>query len=206
MPHPRPWRRPTDAAKSLIERVREKAAAKEELWVLGNGTKTAKELREGKSEVLLTRPLSSIVELDRANYTVTVEAGILPRELKASLEPEGFYVPIPLVPGTLGGLLATKPHPGLRRGILGMRALLADGSVVDLGGKVVKNVAGYDVPRLLLGSWGTLAIILEVTLKLSPVRLDLPSELPERELPQFGRWHRKLKSAFDPEGLLKPWR
>ena len=105
--------------------------------MLGSGTKTSRELREGASEVLLTRPLSSIVELDRPNYTVTAEAGILPRELKAALEPEGFYVPIPLVTGTLGGLLATNPYPWLRRGILGMRALLADGSVVDLGGKVV---------------------------------------------------------------------
>jgi len=199
-------RPPSDAQWSLIERVREKAGAKEPLFVVGTRTKLPAEMAEDKGEFLTTRPMSRVLDFDRANFTVTVEAGILLRELKAELEPEGFYVPLPLMPGTLGGLLAVRPWPGIRRSILGLRILLADGSFMDLGGKVVKNVAGYDLQRALLGSWGTLAVILEATLKLSPVRPEIPNELPKPELPQFGRWHRKLKEAFDPDGRLNRWR
>ncbi|MFH1724891.1 MAG: FAD-linked oxidase C-terminal domain-containing protein [Elusimicrobiota bacterium] len=204
-PSRRPRREPTDAARSLIERVREKAGRAEQTAVIGSGTKTPPGLRAKTSEVLTTRPLSAILDFDRANYTVTAEAGITPSELKAALEPEGFYVPLPLLPGTLGGLLATKPWAGLRDGLLGARILLVDGTVAELGAKVVKNVAGYDVPRLLLGSWGTLAIILEATLKLLPFRPEIPSRLPAPGRPRFGRWHTALKKAFDPEGRLNSW-
>ncbi|MEK7746851.1 MAG: hypothetical protein AAB576_09305, partial [Elusimicrobiota bacterium] len=119
--------------------------------------------------------------------------------------PEGFYVPLPLAVGTLGGMLAVRPWPGARDALLGMRVLLADGSTAELGGSVVKNVAGYDVPRLLLGSWGSLAVMLDVTLKLSRVRPEVPNSVAGALPPAFGAWQRRLKEAFDPKGLLNPW-
>jgi len=206
-PCARPPGRLSEAARSLVDRVREKAGSAETIWLRGTGTKLPKDQAPGNEvEMLTARPLAGILDLDRGNYTATVEAGISPQELKGRLEPEGFYVPVPLLPGTLGGMLASKPWPGLRRGILGMKLLLSDGSITEFGGKSVKNVAGYDLPRLLLGSWGTLAIILEVTLKLSPVRPQIPNELAAPAFPALGPWHRRLKGAFDPENRLNPWR
>jgi len=200
---PRP---PSEAAQALIAAVRDRAKDRRPFSVFGARTKVPERVAAAeKDSALSVRPLSAILEFDREDYVATVEAGIGLGELKSKLESEGFFVPLPLCAGTLGGMLATKPWPGVRDGILGMRVLLADGSVADLGGKVVKNVAGYDVPRLLLGSWGTLAVILEVTLRLSPIRPIVPSEIPRPRPPRLGTRHRKLKEAFDPEGLLNAW-
>ncbi|TBR23290.1 FAD-binding protein, partial [bacterium] len=163
---PRPLSR---EAASLVERVREKAAAHEPLFVVGSGTKVPPGLKAEQKEVLTTRPLRAL-RLDRPNLLVTAETGVTLAELKAVLEPEGLYVPLPLVPGTLGGLLATRPWAGVREAVVAMRLLLSDGTVCEVGSPVVKSVAGYDVPRLLLGSWGTLAVVLDVTLKLSAAR------------------------------------
>ncbi|MBI5244388.1 MAG: FAD-binding protein [Elusimicrobia bacterium] len=199
-------RPPTDAAAALIEAVRQRAKDRRPFSVFGARTKVPEQIAAaGKGSALITRALSKVVEFDREDYVATVEAGISLGELKSKLEPEGFFVPLPMSAGTVGGMLAAKPWPGVREGILGMRVLLADGSVADLGGKVVKNAAGYDVPRLLLGSWGALAVILEVTLRLSPIRPALPSELPKPRPPRFGTWQARLKKAFDPHGLLNPW-
>ncbi|MBI3297791.1 MAG: FAD-binding protein [Elusimicrobia bacterium] len=195
----------SDAAQSLVARVREKARSGEELFVIGSGTKTAAALRRDGREVLTTRPLKSIRRLDRANLIAVAEAGITLAELKAAIEPEGFYVGLPLVPGTLGGLLAARPWPGIRDAVLAMRLLLPDGTVCEVGSPVVKSVAGYDLTRLLLGSWGTLAVILEVTLRLSARRPDVPNDVRAPRRAPMGPWHRKLKKAFDPRGLLNRW-
>ena len=149
--------------------------------------------------------MKRIVDWDKKNYTLTVEAGISPHDLVAELAAEGFYIRLPDAGGTLGGMLASKTWRGLRNDLLGMRLLLADGSVVELGGKVVKNVAGYDVPRLVLGSWGTLGVILEATFKLYSFKA--PGIVLDKEPKAFaaGPWQRKIKRAFDPKNLLNPW-
>ncbi|MFH2203055.1 MAG: FAD-linked oxidase C-terminal domain-containing protein [Elusimicrobiota bacterium] len=196
---------PTAAACSLIERVREKAERREELVALGAGTKAPSRLRGEGREVLSVRSLTAVRELDRANFVMTVEAGISMSELLAAAAKENVYLHLPLVSGTLGGLLATKGWAGLRGEVLGMRLLLADGRIAEVGANVAKSVAGYDVARLLLGSWGTLAIILEATLKLHARRGDIPSELPAPIRPSFSPWYRRLKAAFDPDHRLNGW-
>ncbi len=200
---PRPF---SDPARSLIDAVRERAARGRPFAVFGSRSKVPAEVLAAEGpEALTTRPLSSILRLEREDLVVSVECGIRMSDLKAKLEPEGFYVPLPLAVGTLGGMLAVRPWPGARDAILGMRVLLADGSTAELGGSVVKNVAGYDVPRLLLGSWGSLAVMLDVTLKLSRVRPEVPNSVAGALPPAFGAWQRRLKEAFDPKGLLNPW-
>ncbi len=79
-------------------------------------------------------------------------------------------------PATVGGIIATNDSGVLRRRygslrdlVLGMTIVLADGTIARSGGKVVKNVAGYDLPKLLTGSFGTLGIITEVTFRLHPL-------------------------------------
>ncbi|PJA14887.1 MAG: FAD-binding oxidoreductase [Elusimicrobia bacterium CG_4_9_14_3_um_filter_62_55] len=195
---------PSDAQNAFVERVREKAARGEALTVIGSGTKCPKNLR-GRGEVLSTKVLDRIVALDRGNFIVTVESGVAVRALKAELEAEGFFVPIPLTLGTVGGLLATCPWLPLREAVLAMKLLLPTGEVVEVGSKVVKSVAGYDVAKLLLGSWGTLAIILEVTLKLLAARPDIPNEFPIPPKPTPGPVFARLQNAFDPHRLLNGW-
>lgn len=200
----RPQRPLSREAAALVERVREKAVAREPLFVVGSGTKLPPGLKAEQKEVLTTRPLRGL-RLDRPNLLVTAEAGVTMAELKAALEPDGLYVPLPLVPGTLGGLLATRPWAGVRDAVVAMRLLLADGTVCEVGSPVVKSVAGYDLPRLLLGSWGTLAVVLDATLKLSAARPEIPNDPPPARRPAMGPWHRKLKKAFDPLNLLNRW-
>ncbi|PCI38237.1 MAG: FAD-binding oxidoreductase [Elusimicrobia bacterium] len=195
---------PSDAQTAFIERVREKANRKEPLTIIGSGSKAPKTLRDGQ-EVLSTKVLDQIIELDHANLLVTVEAGVTPRTLHLTLEAEGFYAPIPLVPGTIGGLLATNPWSPLRDGVIAMKVLLANGELIEVGSKVVKSVAGYDVPRMLLGSWGTLGIILEATFKLSATRLEIPTELPLALTPKSNPWFKRLQDAFDPDHRLNTW-
>lgn len=193
------------AAQALVERVREKVSRGEEIVLIGKGTKAPRTLKAPGREILTSRPLAKVLELNRRDYTARVEAGITPAELHAAAQKEGLFSPVPLVEGTLGGLLATKAWPRLRDHLLGMRLLLADGTVCETGAPVVKSVAGYDVPRLMLGSWGTLGIILEVTLKLYPRPVGAPTSLSVPRRPGFGRWHRVLREALDPKGLINGW-
>ena len=190
-------------AQRIVGLVQETAAANRTMAVVGSGSR----LRDApKGHVALgTAAMKRIVDWDKKNYTLTVEAGISPHDLVAELAAEGFYIRLPDAGGTLGGMLASKTWRGLRNDLLGMRLLLADGSVVELGGKVVKNVAGYDVPRLVLGSWGTLGVILEATFKLYSFKA--PGIVLDKEPKAFaaGPWQRKIKRAFDPKNLLNPW-
>ncbi|OGR84767.1 MAG: hypothetical protein A3J74_00725 [Elusimicrobia bacterium RIFCSPHIGHO2_02_FULL_57_9] len=197
----------SEQALYLIEKVKEGAATGKKMAVCGSLSRL-KDKPEGLLEVQTTG-LNHIVDWDRKNYTLTVESGISPRDLQPGLARENFFAHLPDAGGTLGGLLATKCHLPLFDDILGMRLLLADGSVVELGGKVLKNVAGYDVPRLMLGSWGTLGIILDVTLKLysrPPMTTGAIPQAPRQGVPApAGPWQRKIKLAFDPKNLFNPW-
>jgi glycolate oxidase subunit GlcD len=196
-PAPKPL---SQQAQALVER----AQKKEPFVIVGRGTRLPDEFRQGS--LVSTAGLDRLVELDKADYVSVAEAGIQLSQLKSLLEKEGFHLPAPADRGSLGGLIASKAWPDFRDYVLGMRVLLPGGEVAELGGRVVKNVAGYDVPKLLFGSWGALAIILEVTFKVLPEPLT-PS--PKVAAPEFwlhpGAWHRKIKSAFDPENQFNPW-
>ncbi len=186
----------------LVDKVRS-APAGASFRVRGASTRWKDETPEGAVE-LLTAGLGRIADLDKRNYTFTVETGVSMHALRRELESQGVFARLPKAGGTLGGLLATRPWAGLREDILGMRVLLSNGEVVELGGKVVKNVAGYDLPRLLLGSWGTFGVILEVTMKLHARPVSVPSALPDMKPPKFSPWALRARAAFDPAGRLNP--
>ena len=129
--------------------------------------------------VLATTRLNSVVEYEPADLTVTVESGIRLRDLQTELAKHRQYLvlnPPSADRCTIGGIVATNAsgsfrlrHGTARNQVLGLRVVQADGTVVKSGGKVVKNVAGYDLNKLYIGAFGTLGIITEVTLKLSPI-------------------------------------
>ncbi|MHB8191073.1 MAG: FAD-binding oxidoreductase [Ferrimicrobium sp.] len=127
------------------------------------------------------RPIT--IRLSMANFrllehrvddlTVTVGAGVRFSELQRQLGDHGQRIALdPPGDGTIGGLVATSAHGplvyrfgGVRDQVIGMTFVLADGSVGHSGGKVIKNVAGYDVSKLLVGSRGTLAVVTEATFR-----------------------------------------
>jgi glycolate oxidase FAD binding subunit len=124
------------------------------------------------------RSLDRVIDYPAADMTITVEAGITLAKLQAVLADAGQRLPLDAPKpeqATLGGIFATNTSGPRRFGagrprdqILGVRFVTADGTPVQGGGRVVKNVAGYDLPKLLTGSLGTLGVISEMTLKVRP--------------------------------------
>ena len=126
---------------------------------------------------LVTRSLSRVLEYEPADLTLSVQAGITMAALADELKRHGQFLPLDAPDeATLGGVLATgafgprrHAYGPVRDWVLGVRVVHADGRVTKAGGRVVKNVAGYDMTKLYLGSLGTLGIIVEASLKVTPL-------------------------------------
>lgn len=147
--------------------------------VRGNGTKqTFGGACPAPDLVLDTRSLDRMIEHQPGDLIVRVESGMPLATLQDQVRGSGQLLSLdePVPGSTIGGVLATNssgPHRlshGTARDLLiGVTVVLADGTVAHSGGKVVKNVAGYDLGKLLVGSHGTLAVITEATFRLHPV-------------------------------------
>jgi glycolate oxidase len=143
----------------------------------GSGLSGAAAGIEGALTIAFTR-MTSILEIDRDNLTVTTQPGIVNADLKAAVAAEGlFYAPDPAsyemctIGGNLGtnaGGLCCVKYGVTRDAVLGLEVVMADGTLLRLGGKNVKDVAGYGLIPLLVGSQGTLGLITEATLRLRP--------------------------------------
>lgn len=126
---------------------------------------------------LTTDGLSRVLEHEAGDLTCTVEAGIRLSALRSSLAEHGQRLSLdPPGDPTVGACLAANLSGPLRHRfgaprdlVLGVTLVLADGTVANAGGKVVKNVAGYDLGKLVCGSHGTLALIARVSLRLHPL-------------------------------------
>jgi glycolate oxidase FAD binding subunit len=126
---------------------------------------------------LTTDGLNRILEHDPGDLTCTVEAGVRLSELRAALADAGQRLSLdPPGDPTIGALLARNVSGPLRHRfgaprdlVLGVTVVLADGTVANAGGKVVKNVAGYDLARLVCGSKGRLALVVRASFKLHPL-------------------------------------
>ncbi|WP_400164318.1 FAD-binding oxidoreductase [Brevibacillus sp. TJ4] len=128
--------------------------------------------------VLSLHRMNQIVEIDEQNLTITVQPGVRTVDIHQAVEARGlFYPPDPgsMVISTIGGNIALNSGGlrGLKYGttkdyVLGLEAVLPNGEVIRTGGKLMKDVAGYDLTKLLVGSEGTLAIITQAILKLIP--------------------------------------
>src|SRR5690606_27688586 len=122
--------------------------------------------------------MNKILELDEENMVVTVQPGVITKTLSDYVEERGlFYPPDPssMKISTIGGNISENSGGlrGLKYGVtkdyvIGLEAVLPNGEIIRTGGKLAKDVAGYDLTSLLVGSEGTLAIITEATLDLIP--------------------------------------
>jgi glycolate oxidase FAD binding subunit len=129
--------------------------------------------------ILHTHRLNTLREHTWQDMTCTVQAGCVWSSMQQSLAKHGQFVALdPLWPdrATIGGIAATNDsgslrlrYGSLRDLIIGMTIVLADGTIAHSGGKVVKNVAGYDLHKLMTGAFGTLGIITEITFRLHSI-------------------------------------
>jgi glycolate oxidase FAD binding subunit len=146
----------------------------------GGGTKLSWGNPPSSVDVILsTARLNKIIEHPWADLTVSVEAGCTIQKLQSALAQHGQRLALdPLWPAraTIGGVLSTNDSGSLRLRfgalrdlIIGVTLALPDGTLASSGGKVVKNVAGYDLPKLVTGAFGTLAVITRAVFRLHPL-------------------------------------
>jgi glycolate oxidase FAD binding subunit len=166
------------ALERLIEQVRTARAARAPLDIRGGGTK-AFYGHAAQGEALDIRPLAGISSYQPSELVVSVRAGTPLAELEAALAERGQCLPFEpprfSEGGTVGGMIAAglagparASVGGVRDYVLGVTLLNGRAEVLSFGGQVMKNVAGYDVSRLLAGSLGCLGVICEVSLKVLP--------------------------------------
>ncbi|AFY99203.1 FAD-binding oxidoreductase [Calothrix sp. PCC 6303] len=147
--------------------------------VCGSGSKLDWGGLSTKVDLLIsTERLNTLVEHAVGDLTVTVEAGMKFAQLQELIAVSNQFLPIdPTVPNsaTIGGIIATGDNGSLRQRygsvrdqVLGITFVRSDGEITKAGGRVVKNVAGYDLMKLFTGSYGSLGIITQATLRLYP--------------------------------------
>lgn len=148
--------------------------------VQGNGSKRGfGGLKESYDVLLSLSKYTGVIEHSPGDMVVTVKAGTAFHELQAYLAKHQQQVSLdPAMPhlSTVGGVIASNDSGPKRMGygsardiVLGLKVVYPDGTVIRTGGKVVKNVAGYDMNKLFIGSMGTIGVITEITLKLRPL-------------------------------------
>jgi len=187
---------------AFSERIRAAAARKSPLRLRGGGSKDFYGC-EPAGELLDTRAHAGIVSYEPTELVLTARCGTPLAELEATLAGErqmlAFEPPHFGAAATLGGCVAAGLSGPRRAGagavrdfVLGARIIDGRGRELAFGGQVMKNVAGYDVSRLLAGSMGTLGLILEASLKVLPrpaEELTLAIEMPEaKALESMNRW------------------
>ena len=178
---------------SSIAQLQDAVRQHDHILPRGGGTKSALSAPGAQHTVLDLHGLTGILEYQPDEYTLTALAGTPVAEIEAALAEHGQYLPFepPLAAkgATLGGTVAAGlsgagryRYGGVRDFLIGVRLVDGCGQIVRGGGKVVKNAAGFDLPKLMVGSLGRLGILTEVSFKVFPrpkaygtLRLDCPT-------------------------------
>lgn len=216
---PTPTNSMDDTLRVLAESVRRATAERRPLRIRGGGTKDFYG-RAVAGETLATGAYRGLVDYEPSELVVTARAGTPLSELEAELAARGQMLPFEPphfgAGATLGGCVAAglsgprRPYAGaVRDFVLGARMLDGRGQDLSFGGRVMKNVAGYDVSRLLVGSLGTLGVILEVSLKVLPrpgaeatLRLELPEAAAIETMNRWGGKPLPITATGYADGLL----
>lgn len=148
------------------------------VWIRGAGTKEGVPGPAGPGVALSTSRLSGEPEISPANLTASFPAGTPLAKVNEILAPHGLFFPMedPFPAATAGGAVACGSSGPLRLGygnlrdwVLGLEVVTAAGEIIRTGRPTMKNVAGYNLTRLMCGSWGTLGVITKAILRLSPL-------------------------------------
>lgn len=177
--------------------VRDAAAAGQSVYPQGGGTLYGYGLPPFRPGVVLNLSrLNRVIDYPARDMTITAEAGLTIAELQKALAAEGQTLPVDVPQPdrtTLGGALAANlsgprrfGHGTLRDFVIGISFLDDQGNECKAGGRVVKNVAGYDLCKLMIGAWGTLGVLTQVTLKVRPrpeaaAAMTIPAALAKLE-------------------------
>ena len=187
---------------AYIDRIRAAHAEGSPLIIQGGGSKTFYGNAD-EGELLGTRKLSGVVDYQPKELVLTARAGTALAEIETLLAAENqmlaFEPPHFHGPATLGGSIAAglsgprRPYTGAARDfVLGVRMIDGTGQALRFGGQVIKNVAGYDVSRLMAGALGTLGLLTEVSLKVLPrpaAEVSIGFELDEAAaIQKMNRW------------------
>jgi FAD/FMN-containing dehydrogenase len=193
----------------------------------GSGSRSILADTDDKQLLLLSlERLQKILKLAPADFYVRCQAGVKLSDLYRELDAVSLHFPFLAadVPGTVGGMVACGQLPkgekshNISRWVLSVNAILASGQEIRAGAVTFKSVAGYDLPKLFCGSFGTLGIITEVALRLYPKGADpfgkdllpVPTRIP-RLRSTFSendpanateRIARKIKRSLDPDGIF----
>jgi glycolate oxidase FAD binding subunit len=201
-----------DASETLLEQVKQARENATPLRIQGGNTKAFLG-REVAGEILDTRAHRGIVSYDPTELVISVRAGTPLSELLATLDAKGQMLPCePPSFGegaTVGGMIAAglsgprRPWSGsVRDFVLGTRVISGLGTHLRFGGEVMKNVAGYDLSRLMVGSYGCLGVLTEVSLKVLPkprqclsISLDIDCARALENLAQWGQQPLPISAA-----------
>lgn len=170
---------PTALTPQSIADIQDSVRTQSNLLLRSGGSKIALSSLQSNSPILNLRALSGILEYQPGEYTFTAQAATPLTEVQAALAEHGQYMPFdpPLAArgATLGGTIAAGlsgsgryRYGGVRDFLIGVRFVDGHGQLVRGGGKVVKNAAGFDLPKLLVGSLGRLGVLVEVSFKVFP--------------------------------------
>jgi glycolate oxidase FAD binding subunit len=182
--------------------------------ITGSGTKSYIGDARATDVELGTARLAGVIDHVPADLTVTVGAGMRLADLSATLARAGQFLPLDpphADEATIGGVIAANSngfwrarYGGVRDLLIGTRIGLADGTVVRAGGRVVKNVAGYDLNKLLVGSFGTLGVIVEATFRVLPVPAESDGLIARfaRSADAFAAAHRIVRGASRVEACV----
>ncbi len=178
---------------STVEELQSIIAAHPQVMARGGGTKPALSASHSGAPLIELSAIAGLLEYEPSEFVFTARAGTRVSDVRAVLAEHGQYMPFdPLLVdhgATLGGTIAAGVngpgryrYGGVRDFLLGVRFVNGAGEVVQAGGKVVKNSAGFDIPKLMVGSLGQLGALVEVSFKVFPrpeayvtIRLECPT-------------------------------
>jgi glycolate oxidase FAD binding subunit len=195
-----------DQTLHLQHAVQQALEQKTPLEIRGGGSKSFLGRRERPQQILQTSAHTGVVIYEPTELAITVRSGTTLREVEELLQQQQqqlpFEPPAFSTHTTLGGIVAAglsgprRPYAGaVRDAVLGVKLINGKGEIVEYGGRVMKNVAGYDVSRLMTGAMGTLGVLLEISFKLQPQpqkSRTLSHELPlSKALAKMTEWTRE---------------
>jgi glycolate oxidase FAD binding subunit len=199
----------TDGTEQLQARISDARDHGGRLSIVGSGSYAAYG-SAATSERLSTDEHTGIVSYEPTEMVVTVRSGTKLAELESLLGSEGQQLGVELprlsADATIGGAIAmglsgaSRPFTGaIRDFVLGVRMINGLGDDLEFGGQVMKNVAGYDLPRLLVGSRGSLGLLLEISLRVLPVaEAQLGLVFEKSALPEAVAFTNQLTAAAEP--------
>lgn len=208
-----------DAGAALLEQVNQALQTATPLRIQGGNSKAFLG-REVAGEILDTRAHSGIVSYDPTELVITARAGTPLQELCAALDAAGQMLPCEpphFGEATVGGMVASglsgprRPWSGsVRDFVLGTRVITGLGKHLRFGGEVMKNVAGYDLSRLMAGSFGCLGVLTEVSLKVLPkprlcssIALEMDCARALARLAEWGQQPLPISAASFENGVLR---